>query len=319
LARAGATAIVLTIVALAVWLVWQGTRPRNRGESFRYDISEIRKIDPKLMIGRELTPIPAGVTNPCALATDRSNRVYVGGDSAIAILEPDGHPIRQIPSDRPVTCLTVGPDGLIYAGHTATISVFAPDGAKRAEWTAPGTNSVITSVAVNDKFLFAADAGQRIVWRFDLAGNLLGRIGAKDKTGGFPGFFIPSPYFDLALGPDGALWIVDPGRHAFLHFSPEGEVLGSWERPGTDIEGFSGCCNPSHIAIRSDGSFVTTEKGLVRVKVHAVTGALIGVLAGPDHFGPDARGLDIAIDGNGRILILDPEKAVVLVFLLEDR
>lgn len=318
-ARVAATIIVLATLALTVWLARQGTRPRNWGESFRYDLSAIKQIDPKHMIGRELAPIPAGVTKPHALATDRSNRIYVGGDYAIAILEPDGRVVRQIPTNRRVTCLAIGRDGLLYAGLTGSIAVFTPEGVKRTEWQAPGTNAVLTSIGVNDTELFAADAGQRIVWRFNLAGTLIAPIGAKNPNTGFPGFFIPSPYFDLAFDPDGALWVVDPGRHKFIHFSPEGEVLSFWERTGTDIEGFSGCCNPSHIAIRSDGSFVTSEKGLVRIKLHAATGALVGVLAGPAHFGPDARGLDLAVDQTGRILVLDPDKAVILVFMLEDK
>lgn len=318
-ARVAATIIVLAVLALTVWLARQGTRPRHWGESFRYDLSAMKQIDPKHMIGRELAPIPASVTNPHAIATDRSNRIYVGGDYAIAILEHDGRVVRQIPTNRRVTCLSIGRDGLLYAGFTDSIAVFTAEGIKHAEWRTPGTNAVLTSIGVNDTDLFAADAGQRIVWRFDLTGNLLAQIGVKDPNTGFTGFTIPSPYFDLAFGPDGALWVVDPGRHKFIHFSPDGEIQSSWERTGTDIEGFSGCCNPSHIAIRSDGSFVTSEKGLVRVKLHAATGALTGVFAEPTRFGPDTRGLDLAVDSTGRILVLDPDRALILVFMLEDK
>lgn len=318
-ARVAATVIVLAILALLVWLVRQGTRPRNWADRFRYELSDFKRFDPKLMIGRELTPLPLSIGSPRALAVDRSNRIYVGGDSAIEILESDGRPVRTVETHRRITCLTVGAENTLYAGATGMIAVFDSNAVMRAEWAPPGTNAFITSLAANDTTLFAADAGQRIVWRFDLNGKLIGSIGAKDKKSEFPGFFIPSPYFDLALAPDGALWVVDPGRHKFIHFSPDGDVLSSWERTGIDIDGFSGCCNPSHIAIRADGSFVTSEKSVVRVKIHAVTGSLLGVLAGPDRFGPDTRGLDLAVDGNGHILVLDPERAVILVFVLEDK
>jgi sugar lactone lactonase YvrE len=316
---AGGAIVALGAVALLAWLARQGTRPANWGERFRYDISELKRVDPKLMVGRELSPLSLDIANPHAIAVDSSNRVYAGGDSAIAVLDSDGRPIRKIAIDRPVTCLAVGLDGSIYAGQTGVIAVLGPDGVKRFECAPPGTNAFITSVAVNEADLYAADAGQRMVWRFNLKGQLSTRIGARNKENGFPGFFVPSPNFDLALGPDGSLWVVDPGRHKFILFSPDGDVLSSWERSGADIEGFSGCCNPCHIAIRADGSFVTSEKGLVRVKIHAVTGSLVGVLAGPDRFGPDTRGIDLAVDGNGRILALDPERAVILVFTVEDK
>jgi len=310
---------LLALVAALLALAWPSGDRSKSGTSFRYDIEDLKRVDPKWMIGRELASIPAPVHNPHALAVDGANRIYVGGETEIAVLEPDGRLIRKLPVERPVTCLAVDQDGAVYVGHADRIVVRAPDGAPRAEWTPLGSNAVLTSLAVAGSDVFAADAGQRLVWRFDRDGRLIGRIGAKDKTRDLPGFFIPSPYFDLAIGPGGALWVVDPGRHRFIEFSPDGDPMSSWERTGMDIEGFSGCCNPSHIAIRADGSFVTSEKGLVRIKVHAATGALLGVLAAPDRFAEDTRGIDLAVDGNGRILALDPNKAEVLVFTMEEK
>lgn len=309
---------VLSAVSAILWIVWPHSRPASLGPSFRYDLSALKQVDPKLMIGREQAAIPAVAREPHALAVDTSNRLYVGGASAIAVLEPDGRLIRTIPVSERITCLTVARDGTLYAGQTDRIAVFSADGSRRAEWRTPGTNSVVTSLGVTDSDLYAADAGQRVVWRFNLEGRLVNPIGARNKDTAFPGFFIPSPYFDLAIAPDGALWVVDPGRHKFIHFAPDGEVISSWERTGADIEGFSGCCNPSHIAIRGDGSFVTSEKGIVRVKIHAVTGALAGVLAGPGHFSDDTRGLDLAVDSLDRIRVLDPEKAVILTFTVRE-
>jgi hypothetical protein len=72
---------------------------------------------------------------------------------------------------------------------------------------------------------------------------------------------------------------------------------------------------------------VTCEKGLVRVKEYDEEGKLIGVVAGPDQLGwqaplrvcekPEdchARGLDAAVDGQGRIYVLDQVRNVVRIF-----
>ena len=85
------------------------------------------------------------------------------------------------------------------------------------------------------------------------------------------------------------------------------------------VEGFCGCCNPTHFVVREDGSFVTSEKGIERVKIHGPDGSLVGVVAPPELFRPDTRGLALAVDEAGRILVLDPEQARVRVFVLREK
>jgi hypothetical protein len=84
-----------------------------------------------------------------------------------------------------------------------------------------------------------------------------------------------------------------------------------------DIEGFCGCCNPTHFAFLPDGSFVTSEKGIPRVKVYDRLGRLAAVVAGPDRFREGVQGLDLAVDQTERILVLDPARRAVRVFVLE--
>ena len=81
-----------------------------------------------------------------------------------------------------------------------------------------------------------------------------------------------------------------------------------------DIEGFCGCCNPSHITILDDGKFVTSEKGIPRVKVYNRLGTLESVVSGPGQFLEGTEGLDLARDSNGTIYVLDPMKKAVRIF-----
>jgi hypothetical protein len=140
-------------------------------------------------------------------------------------------------------------------------------------------------------------------------------IGRKDPDKGVRGFFIPSPFFDIALSPaDGSIWAVNPGYHALENYRSDGLFLSSWEALGMMIEGFSGCCNPSHFALLSDGGFVTSEKGLPRVKIHNVDGTLRCVVAAPDRFTANVTGLDVAVGTEGRIYVLDPDRGQVRIF-----
>ena len=80
------------------------------------------------------------------------------------------------------------------------------------------------------------------------------------------------------------------------------------------LDGFSGCCNPSHIALLSNGSFVTSEKGIERVKIHLPSGDYRCVVAGPEQFEAGTVGLDLAVDSRDRIFVLDPMRSRVMVF-----
>ena len=86
---------------------------------------------------------------------------------------------------------------------------------------------------------------------------------------------------------------------------------------------FQGCCNPTQFVLLDDGSVVTSEKGLPRVKVLDKAGALTSVVAGPELFLPlrcptadctKGKTLDLAVDSHGRILVLDPSSSTVRIF-----
>jgi hypothetical protein len=140
------------------------------------------------------------------------------------------------------------------------------------------------------------------------------RIGDKDEKRDIPGFIIPSPFFDVAVDPDGFLWVANTGRHSLENYTLEGDFRTSWGEFSMDIEGFCGCCNPTHFAFLEDGSFVTSEKGIARIKVYNRLGNLVSVVAEPDSFAAGTVGLDLAVDSSQRILVLDPHQKMVRIY-----
>jgi hypothetical protein len=81
-----------------------------------------------------------------------------------------------------------------------------------------------------------------------------------------------------------------------------------------NVEGFAGCCNPSHFIILEDGSFVTAEKGIARIKVYNILGKLESIVAEPDLFIEGTVDLDLAVDSKQRIFTLDHKKKAVRIF-----
>jgi hypothetical protein len=119
----------------------------------------------------------------------------------------------------------------------------------------------------------------------------------------------------VALGRDGLIRVNNPGRHCVEMYTLSGDLELSWGKPSAAIAGFCGCCNPIGLALLPDGSCITCEKGLPRVKVYSPERNLDCVVAGPESFSENAKahdlsdcsvgGLDAAVDSQARIYILD--------------
>jgi hypothetical protein len=102
--------------------------------------------------------------------------------------------------------------------------------------------------------------------------------------------------------------------HTLENYTSDGDLRGFWESISMTIEGFSGCCNPARIAVLPGGQFVTSEKGIVRVKIHDQSGKFAGVVAAPDKFDEDGHAPDISVSDDGIIYALDFDRNVIRIF-----
>ena len=128
------------------------------------------------------------------------------------------------------------------------------------------------------------------------------------------GFIIPSPSFDVVVNSYGELWVVNPGKHAIENYTDGGQMRGFWQNNSTDINGFTGCCNPAEIAVLEDGAFVTSEKGMVRIKIHEPSGELRSVVAPPALFREEGKAPEVCADARGNIYVLDFDRNTVRIF-----
>jgi hypothetical protein len=266
------------------------------------------------------------------LATGPDDRIYVVGDHAVQILAANGSPESVIPLKAEATCVAVGgadhvEPGRIYVGAGGNVEVIDAGGQKAAVWQVPGDSPVLTSLAVAARDIFAADASSRMVWRFTTEGQLASRIGKPDPDRQVPGFIVNGPYFDVATGADGLIHVANPGKLRISTYTYNGDLGTSWGRASSALDGFFGCCNPVHFAVLPDGRFVTSEKGIPRIKIYGPQGDFQCVVAGPEQLASrnrqvtgfqaeqSQRVFDVAVDRQGRILVLDPPSRTVRIFV----
>jgi hypothetical protein len=325
--------VIAVACAVGAWAVLRidpsGQQGNRLPAALNYDISRYKHVDPALVQYAETGGFSVPLAVARAIAVGPDDKIYVAGDRAVLVFDAQGRPLATRKLAGPPGCLTVELEphpGRIYAGMGDHVEVYADDGSRLAAWPSLGSKALLTSLAVGREDFFAADAGNRVVWHYNLEGKLLGRIGDRDVKHDIPGFVVPSPYFDLALDPDGLVWVVNPAGHRLLAFNNRGQLKVSWGKGSLEIDGFSGCCNPVNIAILPDGSIVTAEKGIPRIKVYGSAGDLAAVVAGPETLAPTATiteetrpdykldALDLAADRAGRVLVLDPTARRVRIF-----
>ncbi len=306
--------IVLAVVIIAIIAgdYLSGRPDKSAPNPFAYDVNDFKNVPEELIHFKESKNFKLGFEQATSITID-SNKLFVTGDKKLQVIDLSGKLLSEIIlQDTPKTVEVY--NDKIYVSVNNQILVYDLNGSLLNEWENSGENSMITAISVIENNVFVADAGRRKVIRYSLQGEKLVEFDGKADEGVVHGFIIPSPYFDLDINADGDLWVVNPGLHALENYTEDGNLREHWNNTTMQTEGFSGCCNPAHFTFLPDGRFVTSEKGLVRIKTYKPSGEFEGVVAAPSKFKDEGEAPDIATDSQGNIYALDFDKKMIRVF-----
>ena len=310
--------IVLIVLALAIVVIigkdFIGKKAgKNIENPYEYNMDEFRKVDSTTILYREALTFPVNVDEPKGIAIS-GKQIVVVSEKFLLKYDYAGKELLRKELPDTANCVTVAANNEIWVGTLHSVALFDQGGTLLKRWNSFGDRSVITSLAVSGENVYVADAGNRIVYHCNTAGQILAKIGAKNEQKGVAGYIIPSPYFDLAMDDGGFLWVANTGRHSLENYNADGSLRTSWGKASFKIDGFTGCCNPAQFAILADNSFITSEKGIPRIKLYDQHGVFKGVVASPDMFKDGWYAPDIAIDADQRVVALDLDRKQVRIF-----
>ncbi|MFZ4413452.1 MAG: hypothetical protein ACOYOV_10250 [Bacteroidales bacterium] len=285
----------------------------NQDNPYELSTDSLKKLDPNLIGYKEISQIQTAMDELNGIAIDKNDNIIVAG-SKLIIYNQKYKEIKSCKLDEISNCIAVNSNNEIFMGVQSHVEVRNMQGELLRRWKCVNNESILTGIAVDNENVFVANAAERLLHQYDVNGKFINNIGKEDSLNGVPAVIIRSPFFDVAIGRDNEIWMVNPGMYQLEAFDKKGNMKSSWGKPSDEIDGFCGCCNPTNIALLSDGSFVCSEKAIPRVKIYSQSGVFSCVVAGPNQFEDGTKGLDLAVDSKNRIYVLDPVRKQIRVF-----
>ncbi len=305
--------LAVVVIVAVVMADYRSTRPGRRPSNpFAYDVKEFRSVPGELIGWRETGQMEID-RSPAQAMTFRNGMLYLVAGGELQIIDHNWNRVMRKSLDPDPVCISVTGEGRIVIGYADRIELMRPDGELLAQSGSLGERVSITSVAELDGSIYAADAAGRIVRIFSGELEQTGEFSGDSGVSEVHGFIVPGGHFSLAVNEENELWIANPGLHVMQNYTPAGRLRSYIGSSSFDIHGFSGCCNPVHFEF-IPGGFVTSEKGIIRVKVIKESGELESVVAPSEKFDGGTRAPAVAVDDDGNILLLDFDRNMLRIF-----
>jgi hypothetical protein len=297
------TIIIIVLVVLLAGYIITDVVGKGEKNSSPVMLSDSSGFEDQWRISRVFEP---GKGRLLAVSVADNGNILLGGDSFISCYSSDYQLLWDQRPENPVSALAVS-GNFIYCAENEIIRIYNQEGAKVEEWGPFQPDAIITSISANDMYVAFADAASRSVYILNKKGIVQSIIGKSGEA-----FIIPSNFFDIALSSDNFLYAANTGNRRIEKRNFDGTVSGIMGKAGTGPEGFCGCCNPAHFSL-IPGGFVTSEKGINRIKILNGNGVFIESVSSVNNFKASVP-LDVASVDGKLIFAANPSDSKLYVF-----
>ena len=193
----------------------------------------------------------------------------------------------------------------VYSRSDRPMVVFDREGNFLASWgddLLKDSHGILIDAADN---IYCVEREVHVMHKFTADGELLMTVGTPGQPGaeGEP-FNLPT---DLALGPDGEMFISDGYGNARMHkYSPDGELIMSWGTPGTGPGEFD---LPHCVRVDRHNRVLVADRANNRIQLFTLDGEYIEEWGGFVH--PDT----IFIDDDDIVYVAELDQRVTILTL----
>jgi hypothetical protein len=245
--------------------------------------------------------------------------VYVSGDDGVHHYDQDGELLGKLEEGKSVRYVGSGEGGKLLMCQGAKVLLYKEDGSFLKSLS---HSTLLRPNAVVEKKgnYYIADRTARMILQLNGDGEpqkTFGDLGTDTVNN----FVIPGPHMDLSFSPEGLLYATNPGRHQVKAYSLDGKLVKVLGKPSFRHDGFCGCCNPVAMTVLEDGTILTTEKGICRVKALSPDGLLESIVAPPVDFRSNKHAfmIDVVEGPEGKIYLLNSETREVHIYSKKEK
>ena len=205
----------------------------------------------------------------------------------------------------PLSQWTHKTESYVYSRSEHPMVVFDREGNFLASWGKDILKDAHGVFIDAEDYIYCVERNTHVMRKFTTDGELLMSLGTPDQPGaeGEP-FNLPT---DLALGPDGEMFISDGYGNARVHkYSPSGKLLTSWGTPGTGPGEFD---LPHCVWVDRRNHVMVADRQNNRIQLFTLDGEYITKWGGFLH--PD----DIFIDNDDIVYVAELDQRVTILTL----